>query len=74
MSRHSRANPDAPISHDWTGGTPDRRERVILALPYPSPMDEVCKAAATTCAIARRRNGWPVHHHSARTQTFGVAT
>mgnify|MGYP006372933869 FL=1 len=20
MSRHSRAHPDAPISHDWTGG------------------------------------------------------
>lgn len=114
MSRHSRTNPDATISHDWTGGTPDRRrcrkcggsgivkndysaqriyfcglespcdacdggtpdrrERVIIATPYPHNMEDVCKAAIATCIVARRRNGWPVHHHSAKTQTFGAAT
>ena len=74
MSRHARANPDDPISHDWTGGTPDRRERVIEAMRYPAPMADVARAANLACAIARHRNGWPVHHHSAKTQTFGVAT
>lgn len=74
MSRFSRHNPDAPISHDWTGGTPDRRERVVIAMPHPAPMADVCKAAATTCAIARHAGGWPVHHVTTRTQTFGIAT
>ena len=114
MSRFSRHNPDAPISHDWTGGKKinrsacpkcngtgmvkadyadqriylcgpeypcdvcehdaDRRERVILAMAYPAPMADVCKAAQTTCAIARHAGGWPVHHVTTRTQTFGIAT
>ena len=74
MMDYYRQNPDAPISHDWTGGTPDRRERVIEAMRYPSPMDDVVMAANLACAIARHRNGWPVHHVTTRTQTFGVAT
>ena len=100
MSRYSRANPDAPISHDWTGGgrtikrttgmfiaspdgrhtrldcdvPADKRERVIEAMRYPAPMADVVRAANLACAIARHRNGWPVHHATAKTQTFGVAT
>lgn len=74
MSRFSRHNHDAQISHDWTCGTPDRRERVIIATPYPHNMGDVCHAAIATCIRARQLGGWPVHHVTKRAQTFGIAT
>jgi hypothetical protein len=45
---------------------------VPYALPYPAPMDEVCRMARATLRTAAKSNGLAFHEVGAKSQIFCI--